>query len=61
MTAAGYLNAREAAEYLGVTYRSFDQWVRRHGVPHVRYGRVRKFKRDTLDRVLTAMALRRTA
>ncbi len=56
---AAYLTAPEAADYLGVTYRGFDQLVRRHGVPHVRYGRIRKFKRDVLDRVLATMALRK--
>jgi excisionase family DNA binding protein len=53
-----YLTAREAAEYLGVTYRGFDVWVRRHGVPCVRYGRVRKFTRESLDAVLRTMELR---
>jgi excisionase family DNA binding protein len=59
--ASGYLTAKEAAEYVGTSYRGFDQFVRRHGVPHVRYGRRRRFTKATLDRVLQTMALRRTA
>lgn len=58
MTAAAYLSTKEAADYLGVKPRGFDQFVRRHGVPCLRYGRIRKFKRETLDRVLKTMAER---
>ena len=55
---AAYLSTKEAAAYLGVSVRGFDQFVRRHGVPHVRYGRHRKFTIATLDRVLSTMAQR---
>lgn len=55
---AGYLTAKQAAEYVGTTYRGFDAWVRRHGVPCVRYGRHRRFTKDAIDRVLKTMALR---
>lgn len=55
---SGYLTAKQAAEYVGVTYRGFDVFVRRHGVPHDRYGRKRLFRKDTLDRVFRAMARR---
>lgn len=55
----GYLTAREAAAYVGTTYRGFDVFVRRHGVPHVRYGRNRRFQKATLDRVLRTMTLRK--
>jgi excisionase family DNA binding protein len=57
----GYMTAREAAAYVGSTYRGFDVWVRRHGVPHVRYGRNRRFSKAKLDQVLRTMALRREA
>lgn len=55
---SAYLNARQAAEHLGKTYRGFDSWVRRHGVPCKRYGRERLFTIAQLDRVLSTMALR---
>lgn len=55
---SAYLSAKQAADYLGVTYRGFDQFVRRHGVPHLRYGRHRRFTTQTLDRVLQTMKLR---
>lgn len=55
------LTAREAAAYLRTTYRGFDVFVRRHGVPHERYGRKRLFRRAVLDRVLKTMSLRRIA
>lgn len=55
---AAYLSAREAAAHLGKSYRGFDQWVRRHGVPYKRYGRDRMFTVETLDRVMATMALR---
>ena len=60
MTTAGdgYMSARDAAAYVGTTYRGFDQWVRRHAVPHVRYGRHRRFSPATLDRVLRTMQQR---
>lgn len=53
-----YLTAKEAAAYVGTTYRGFDQWVRRHGVPCKRYGRHRRFTRTQLDKVLEVMARR---
>ncbi len=58
MTSAAYLSAKQAAAYVGVTYRGFDQFVRRHGVPCERYGRKRLFKREALERVFKTMALR---
>lgn len=58
MTGSPYLTARQAADYLGVTYRGFDQFVRRHGVPCVRYGRHRRFQPATLDRFMRMCALR---
>ncbi len=57
-TMTGYLTTRQAADYLGTTYRGFDRFVRRHGVPCVRYGRHRRFQPATLDKVLRTMALR---
>lgn len=55
---SAYLTAAEAATYLRTTYKGFDHFVRRHGVPCVRRGRIRLFSQDTLDRVLRTMAMR---
>jgi len=55
---ADLLTTKEAAVYLRVTYRGFDVFVRRHGVPCERYGRKRLFRRATLDRVIKTMSLR---
>lgn len=52
---AGYLSARSAAAYLDKTYKAFDQFVRRHGVPCKRLGRVRLFLKADLDRVVDVM------
>lgn len=54
-----YLSAKQAAEYLGTTYRGFDAFVRRHGVPFVWYGAHRRFTKADLDKVLETMAERR--
>lgn len=56
----GYLSARSAAAYLDLTYRAFDQAVRRHGIPHERLGRLRRFRKADLDNVLKAMRQRPT-
>ena len=56
-----YLTTKEAAEYLRTTVGGFDAFVRRHGVPYVRYGRHRRFLKETLDRVLKTMTVRREA
>ena len=48
----GYLTAKEAAAYVGTTYRGFDVFVRRHGVPCRWYGNRRRFRKETLDAVL---------
>ena len=54
MTASPYLTAKEAAEHVRArSLKAFDHWVARRGVPvSERRGRVRLFRRDTLDRVL---------
>ena len=52
------LTAREAAAYCGQSYRGFDQFVRRHGVPCDWWGGQRRFRRETLDRVRKAMTER---
>lgn len=54
----GYLSARSAAAYLDLTYKAFDQAVRRHGIPCKRLGRLRRFLKADLDRALDAMSQR---
>ena len=54
----GYLSTKHAAAYLDLTVRAFDQAVRRHGIPHARIGKLRRFKPADLDAVLTTMAQR---
>ena len=55
---SGYLSSRHAAEYLDLTWRAFDQAVRRHGIPYKWFGRQRRFKVADLERVLDAMTAR---
>ena len=60
MTASPYLTAAEAREYVRASsQKAFDHWVTRHGVPCVRRGRIRLFRRKTLDRALLTMSRRR--
>ncbi len=54
-----YFSTKQAAEYVGSkSTHAFLQWARRHGVPHVNYGRHLRFSPDVLDRVLQTMAMR---
>lgn len=61
MSESPYLTTQQAADYLGVTYKGFDHFVRRHGVPYLKYGRHRRFTKQTLDRVLQTMKLRKAS
>lgn len=54
-----YLRPKDAATYLGMSYKSFDAWVRKHGVPCKWIGRHRRFSQATLDRVLDTLSLRK--
>jgi excisionase family DNA binding protein len=53
-----YLTAHEAASYLKCSYRAFDHWVRRNGVPCLRRGRIRLYDVRVLDDVVRTMAQR---
>ena len=59
MSDSPYLTRAEAATYVRATPKGFDHWVASRGVPSVRRGRIRLFKRDTLDRVLQHDAIAR--
>ena len=54
----GYLSTKSAAAYLDATPRGFDQFVRRHGIPYVLYGRCRRFKKVDLDKALKTLSER---
>ena len=47
--AGPWLNAREAAEYVGVSWPTLRGWIIDRRVPHVRMGRRWKISRETLD------------
>lgn len=49
---AGYLTTKTAAAYIGVSPAGFHRAAIRHGVPHVRYGWKRLYKREDIDRWL---------
>lgn len=55
----GYLSRSHAAAYLDMSPKSFDAWVRRHGVPFVRIGRTRRFAIAKLEAVLRTLTLRK--
>lgn len=54
----GYLSARHAAAYLDMSYAAFDQMVRRQGIPHKRYGRIRRFLKSDLEAAGDVLRLR---
>lgn len=43
--------AKEAAALLHMSYRAFDDWVRRHGVPVLRTNHHRRFSQQTIDAI----------
>lgn len=45
----GYLKAKEASEYLGVSRTTFNAWVKKHGVKTVEIDGVRRYSRASLD------------
>ena len=57
MSSTPYLTRDEAAEYVRTTVRGFDHWVASRGVPSVRRGRIRLFRKDVLDRVMSNDAM----
>ena len=54
MSTPVWLESRDAAKHVGArSLKAFDHWVTRRGVPvEGKRGRLRLFRRDTLDRVL---------
>lgn len=51
-----WLNAKEAAEYVGISWPTLKEWMLDRQVPHVRMGRRWKINRQTLDAALQAAA-----
>lgn len=58
MSEGPYLSATHAADFLDLTYKAFDMAVRRHGIPYKRLGRLRRFSKADLEKVLDAMTAR---
>ena len=56
-----WLRPKDAASYMGMSYKSFDAWVRKEGVPHSWIGRHRRFAQPALDRVMEVMAQRKAS
>ena len=48
-----WLTPTQAAEYLGVALGTLRNWTSARYVPHVRRGRVVRYRRDVLDRWLS--------
>lgn len=47
-----WLNTKEAAAYVGVSWDTLKAWILDVGMPHVRMGKRWKINVDTLDRYL---------
>lgn len=58
MAGGPYLTAREAAAYVGKSYRGFDHWVRRTGVAFEWIGAHRRFTAINLDKAIQATSRR---
>lgn len=57
-----WLRPKEAAAYVGMSYKAFDAWVRREGVPYKWVNqRHRRFSQPTLDRVIEVISLRKAS
>jgi len=54
---AGLLTPKEAAEYLRVPIKSLYNRVQRREISHIKLGRLLRFKKSELDRVLKVMAV----
>ena len=54
MTRPRYYTAKAAAAYLGMTYKAFDAYVRRHHIPFARIDSHRRFTAETIDRIKAA-------
>ena len=54
LTPDSLLRAGEAAVYCRKSQKAFDAWVTRRGIqPDARTGRIRLYRKATLDRVMT--------
>ncbi len=54
---ADLLTPKEAAEYLRVPIKSIYNRVQRKEISHIKLGRLLRFKKSELDRVLKVMAV----
>lgn len=47
-----YMNAKEAAQYLGVKPFTLRQWTRQEKINHYKAGRLLRFKKVDLDKFM---------
>lgn len=45
----GYVNAKEACEYLGMPMATLYGLTHRRQIPHIKRGRILMFKKDDID------------
>jgi len=44
-----YLNKSQSAKYLGITRPTFDVWITRYSIPHLKVGEIHLFDTNDLD------------
>ncbi|MCC4435861.1 excisionase family DNA-binding protein [Limosilactobacillus reuteri] len=47
-----YLSKKQACEYLGITNRTFDEWLETGNIPYKHIGKVYRFNRNDLDKFM---------
>lgn len=47
-----YMNKKETAKYVGVSYKTFDKWSDEVKLPFVKIGNVTRYKRSEVDSFL---------
>lgn len=47
-----YMNKKETAKYVGVSYKTFDKWADEVKLPFVKIGNVTRYKRSEVDSFL---------
>lgn len=47
-----YLSKKQACEYLGITNRTFDEWLNTESIPYKHIGKVYRFNRNDLDKFM---------
>jgi len=56
-----YLSKKELCEYLGISARTSEDWVKSRGLPHFRIGgKILRFKRSQVDEWLEQFQVKQT-